>query len=138
MDFQKLLEYVRSLDLTETDSDTIRLTTAADEAIAGLLEAEATIKEAKDKLKDRYLAIAAKNPKLKSYEGDRVRVGYTMRRSKTISGDPEAKFVVIEKKPNTKAIDTYREATGKLPDGIGESVAEFIQFKLVKSQEEDE
>lgn len=134
--FDELLDKIKSIDLTKAEGETLKLSDEADQAIAQLLEAEKFIEEAKGKLKERYLEVAGKNPKLKSYEGDQVKVGYVMTRRKTITGNPDTKFVVVEKKPDTKSIEVYREATGKLPDGIGENTFEYINFKLVASKEE--
>jgi len=136
--FDKLMEYIKTIDLTKAEGESIKLSDEADEAIGQLLEAEKFIEDAKGKLKERYLGIAKTNPKLKSYEGDCIRVGYTMTRRKSIVGDPDAKFVVIEKKPDIKAIEVYREATGKLPKGIGENTFEYINFRLVASKDEVE
>lgn len=136
MDFIELLNYAKTIDLTKTEGGTIKLSDEADKAIGQLLEAEKFIEEAKGKLKERFLEVAKTNTKLKSYEGDQVRVGYTATRRKTIVGDPDAKFVVVEKKPDTKSIEIYRDATGKLPEGIGENVFEYINFRLVASKDE--
>ena len=136
--FEKLMDYLQKIDLTKTTGDTLRISDEADKTLAKLLEAEQFISEAKNKLKEKYLEIAQKNKKLKSYEGDFVKVGYIMMRRKKITGDPDRKFYMVEKKPNTKAIEVYRDATGKLPEGIAESTFEYINFKLVKKGEEDE
>jgi hypothetical protein len=136
MDFNELLDYTKSIDLTKADGDTLHISDKADQVLDQLLEVERFVADAKDKLKERFLQIAQKNTKLKSYEGDHVVVGYRMARRKKITGTPEQKFVIIEKKPNSKVIDNYREATGKLPDGIGEETFEYINFKLVASKEE--
>lgn len=132
------LEKIKSLDLSEVVGDNLRLSDKADEILGELLEAEKFIEEAKDKLKEKFLEIAKKNPKLKSYEGDRVKVGYVMRRQKKINGNPDDKFVIVEKKPNTETIKIYQEATGKLPDGIEEQTFEYINFKMVAMKEEAE
>jgi hypothetical protein len=132
MNLSKLLDYVKDIDLTKADGESLELTEEADNTIHQLLEVEAFVAEAKEKLKERFLVIAQKNPKLKSYEGDYVKVGYTMTRRKAINGEPAKQFYIFEKKPNTKAIDAYRESMGKLPAGIEEKAFEYISFKQVK------
>lgn len=131
MDFNKLLDHVKSIDLTKAlAEDEIKITPEAEEVLFTICEAEKAIAEMKEKLKERFLEVAQKNPKLKKYEGDKVSVGYMVRRSKKITGNPDPKFYVLEKKPNTKAIDAYAEAMGELPTGIEESYAEYITFKI--------
>jgi hypothetical protein len=133
----KLLDFVKAIDLTKAEGDTIELTDEADRSIHQLLEVEKFIEEAKNNLKERYLEIAQKNPKLKSYEGNSVKVGYTMTRRKVITGTPDKKFYVVEKKPNTATIEAYREATGKLPEGVDEKTFEYIAFKLTGGGNDD-
>jgi len=136
--FDQLLDHIKTIDLTKADGETLRISDEADKSISQLLRAEKFIEDAKSKLKERFLEIAQKNKKLKSYEGDCVKVGYIITRRKKIIGDPDSKFVIIEKKPDTKSIEIYKEATGKLPEGIGENTFEYINFKLVASKEENE
>lgn len=129
VDFQKLRDYIKTIDLTKADGDSLVLSEEAEAVIDAFLEVEQFVKESKDKLKERFIEVAQKNPKLKKYEGDRVSVGYRMTRRKTVKGDPDKKFYTLEKKPNAKAIDAYREATGDLPTGIEEATYEYITFK---------
>lgn len=129
MDFNKLLDYVKGLDLTKTKGDSLVLTEEAEEVLEQLLEVEQFLDDTKKSLKDRFLKVAQENPKLKKYEGDRVSVGYRMTRRKKVTGDPDKKFYTTEKKPNTSAIEAYREATGELPTGISEKTYEYITFK---------
>ncbi len=130
MEFQKLLDHVKSIDLTKAVDDTLVLSDEAEDVLYNLCEAEKFIEEAKEKLKTRFMEVAQQNPKLKKYEGDKVSVGYRMTRRKEIIGGPDPKFVVVERKPNTKAIDAYQDAMGKLPDGIDEKTFEYITFKI--------
>ena len=138
MDYKKFMEYLKSIDLTKAEGDSLRLSDEADSALAMLLNAEKFIADAKAELKERFLEAARRSPKLRSYEGDEVRVGYTTTRRKKIVGEPDKKFVVIQTRPDSKAIEIYREATGKLPEGIDEEAFDYINLRLVSAKEEVE
>lgn len=129
MDYNKLLDHIKSIELTKVQDDSMVLSDDSERVLDALLEAEQFINEAKEKLKERFLEVAKQNPKLKKYEGSLVSVGYRAVRRKVIKGNPDKAFYVVEKKPNTKAIDAYREAKGELPVGIEESMFEYITFK---------
>ena len=136
MDFDKLLDYLMSIDLTKAEGDSLILTEKADKTLYRIIEAEDFIKEAKEKLREKYLEVAKKNPHLKSYEGDHVRVGYRVTRRKFIDGDTDKKFYTVEKKPNIEAINAYADITGRLPEGISEKEFEYISFKRVGGNDE--
>lgn len=136
MDFQSLLDQLKTIDLTKVKGDTLVLDEDAENVLDELLKAEEFIDEAKKKLRERFLKVAQENPKLKKYEGDKVSVGYRMTRRKKVTGDPDKKFYSLEKKPDTKAIEAYREATGELPVGITEQTYEYITFKQNKTKNE--
>lgn len=79
--------------------------------------------------------------KQKKYEGEKIEAGYRVVNRKVVTGEPDDEFMEIVKKPNTKAIDAYIEATkseknpeGKLPVGIDLKTFEYIRFKNVKDE----
>lgn len=127
----KLLQTINEIDLTKVDGDKIIITPEAEDQIYKLLQAEKLIEDMKSRLKERFIEIAKQNPKLKRYEGSKVQVGYMAKRSKKITGDPAPEFVIVDKKPNTKAIDAYYNMSGELPTGIEEKVFEYITFKAL-------
>lgn len=126
---EKLINLIEEIDLTKVDGDKIVITPEAEEQIDKLLMAEKLIADMKNRLKERFIKIAKQNPKLKRYEGSKVQVGYMAKRTKKIVGDPAEEYVIVDKKPNTKAIDAYYNLTGELPTGIEEKVFEYITFK---------
>lgn len=128
---EQLKQMVESIDLTKTEGDSIVITEEAEDQIVKLLEIEKIITDMKTRLKERFIEIAKQNPKLKRYEGSKVQVGYMAKRTKKITGDPAPEYVVVEKKPNTKAIDAYYNLTGELPTGIEEKVFEYITMKVI-------
>lgn len=97
------------------------------------------LEEAKNKTKEFF----SKQYKQKKYEGARIIAGYTVVNRKDIDGNPDARFVVIEKKPNSKAIDEYLKATkskdhpdGILPNGIVFKSYEYVTFKNIANEED--
>lgn len=96
-----------------------------------------------DKAKELAKDFFTRQWKQKIYEGSKIVAGYRVVNRKDIKGNPAPQFVIIEKKPNTKAIDEYIKATttdqnpdGKLPDGIVTNSFEYVTFKNIQNEED--
>lgn len=93
----------------------------------------------KEKLKDFF----REQYKQKRYEGDMMEIGFRVTERKSITDDVDERFVKIEKKPNTEAINEYIKATksdenpdGLLPRGVVLERFEYINFKPVINGED--
>lgn len=130
---EEILKQIRNLQPARMDSNSLILNAESEKFIQEVLVAEQQIKAIKEAMKIRLLDIARLNPKLKRYEGDRVKIGFSKRTTKKIHEEMVSeKFVKLEKKPNTQAIDDYFEEFGKLPEGVEEQSFEYISFKLLE------
>lgn len=147
LDEMKVVEVVGNNELVMTD--------AFEESVFGINEVVEEVKSVTDgkdgkldllveKAKTLSMQFFEQRPKFKKYEGEKIVVGYRNVERKEIVNinavDPQ--FVKAEYKPNTEAIDAYREATvsekdpqGKLPKGIDVKRYSYITFKNIKEDE---
>lgn len=123
----KLIADIQPIDI---DGDIIRLEENMEKILEKVLKHKEIVEMIDKRIKNKISEEFKQRQGLKKVEGNKITVGYRQSKRRKISGKPSKEFILIEKKVNTKTVNEYFKITGKLPEGINESIFEYVTYKL--------
>ena len=115
------LENLENVDIAKVDGDGLMLTEESEDLVYKILLTEKLVKEMKSKVSDKITDLSKEHPNMSGYSGKLVKIGKPLsKKTKKISNEKllSPKFYEVQKKLNTKAVNAYFDAVGKLPPGI--------------------